>query len=108
VMRVAYEQGRFARLAVEGVDPFTKERKPAAPPRALSGAFEIRIARKTFADFPRTEILFFDAKSASGAPAELVIYYLGVPDTTPEFPTEPALDAYLADRLAKLGTGAAK
>ena len=32
----------------------------------------------------------------------LVVFYLGVPDTTPEFATEAALDGYLADRIARL------
>jgi hypothetical protein len=108
VMRVAWDPERFARVAVEGVDPFTKERKAAAAPRAVAGASEIRIARRTVADFPRTEILFFDAKSPTGAGADLLVYYLGVPDTTPEFPAEAALDAYLSERLAKLRAGGAK
>jgi hypothetical protein len=30
------------------------------------------------------------------------IYYLGVPDTTPEFTSEAALSAYLQDALAKV------
>jgi len=108
VMRIAGDSARYARVAADGIDPFTKERKAGPGPRAVADAAEFRIARKTFADFPRTELLFFDAKSAPGAPAALVVYYLGVPDTTPEFATEAALDAYLADRLVQLRKGSAK
>jgi hypothetical protein len=107
-MRVALEPERFERVAVEGVDPFTKARRAAAAPRAVGAAFEFRIARTAFADFPRTELMFFGAKSATGGAPDLVVYYLGVPDTTPEFPSEAALDAYLAERLAKLARGGAK
>ena len=31
----------------------------------------------------------------------LTVYYLGVPDTTPEFPTQHALGRYLTDRLTR-------
>ena len=34
--------------------------------------------------------------------AILAVYYLGVPDTTPEFATEASLAAYLADRIARM------
>jgi hypothetical protein len=33
--------------------------------------------------------------------AKLVVYYLGIPDTTPEFATEAALEAYLASRISQ-------
>ena len=109
VMRIAGDAGRFARVGADGVDPFSKERKPVAATRVLNGVIDVRLSRKQFADFPRTEFLFFfGAQSAPGASPDLVVYYLGVPDTTPEFPTEAALDAYLNDRLAKLRGGGAK
>ncbi len=71
------------------------------------GVAELRVARTHFADFPRTELSFFDA-SAPAPPASLVVYYLGVPDTTPEFANEAALAAYLDDRIAKLQDGGIK
>ena len=103
VLRVAVEPGRFAQVGADGVDPFTKERRTLArpaPPEA--GISELNAARKHFADFPRTELLLFEAKTPPSTTPDLVIYYLGVPDTTPEFPTRSALDAYLTDRIAKL------
>ena len=38
----------------------------------------------------------------------LVVYFLGVPDTTPEFATEANLSAYLADRIARIRAPGAK
>ena len=102
VLRIAVDAGRFTRIAADGIDPFTKDRKAIAAPRALAGNADIRIARKNFGDFPRTEVSFFDDKSGLSATPALVVYYLGVPDTTPEFASEGALDAYLKDRIAKL------
>ena len=102
VMRIAGDSARYARVAADGIDPFTKERKPVAPAQALTGVAEVRISRKQFADFPRTEFLFFGAKPAANAQPDLIVYYLGVPDTTPEFRSEAALGAYLDERIAKL------
>jgi len=53
--------------------------------------------RAGFADFPRREIHLYasEADWRARKPA-LTVYYLGVPDTTPEFTSEAALDAYLA------------
>ena len=58
----------------------------------------MRIPRASFADFPRTEWHF----GAADGKTQLQVFYLGVPDTTPEFADESRLDAYLDDRLAKL------
>ena len=63
---------------------------------------EVRIARADFADFPRTELRFWASWTESPA---LVVYYLGVPDTTPEFANEATLDAYLAARIERIRAG---
>ena len=105
VLRVAVEPGRYARIAADGIDPFSKERKALVAPRALAGTIELRIARKSFGDFPRTEVAFFDDRSGVSAAPALIVFYLGVPDTTPEFASESALGAYLAERIAKLAPG---
>jgi hypothetical protein len=69
VMRIAGDAGRFARVGVDGVDPFSKERKPVAATRVLAGVTDVRVSRKQYADFPRTEFLFFfGTQPAPGAP----------------------------------------
>ena len=55
--------------------------------------------RPQYADFPRTELRFYS--SGAGAEPALVVFYLGVPDTTPEFATEANLNTYLVDRIAR-------
>ena len=65
--------------------------------------------RAHFAEFPRTELRFYAAGAAPApGPPRLVVFYLGVPDTTPEFANDASLDAYLADRIARLSTGGSK
>ena len=95
VLRVAADARRFSHVEVAGVDPFTREAKVRVAKRALGAALDLRLPRAGFADFPRTELRF------SGADA-LVVYYLGIPDTTPEFASAAALEAHLAARLARL------
>ncbi len=83
-----------------GVDPFGGDRKllPAAP--GPEGTIELRLPRSHFADFPRTEIALFAGPEArkTGGPA-LNVYFLGIPDTTPEFLDPEKMEAYLKERL---------
>ena len=53
--------------------------------REVGGVFDLKTPRARFADFPRTEFRLWRSGAAPGAaPPALVVYYLGVPDTTPE------------------------
>lgn len=82
-------------LTVTGRDPFTKEERILARAVPRDGRVEVRISRASFADFPRTDWLFFGAEKEP----RVHVFYLGVPDTTPEFADEARLDAYLRERL---------
>ena len=98
VIGVAIDRAKFPSVSVTGRDPFTKEEKGWVPREQAGDRLEVRLARSGFADFPRTELRFFE--SADVKP-KLEVYYVGVPDTTPEFADRVKLDAYLASRLAK-------
>jgi hypothetical protein len=91
-LRVLADPARYARFTVHGVDPFSKEQAQLVAPRAAPAT--VAIPRARFADLPRTEVRFL---SAEGQPV-LVVYYLSVPDTTPEFDSEAKLDRYLESR----------
>lgn len=99
VLRIVVDPARYPRLAVVGRDPFGGGEQVLLAPAATTGRVELAIPRAHFADFPRTEIRLYPA--GPGGPTRTV-YYLGVPDTTPEFASEPALDAYLADRITRV------
>lgn len=96
-------------IAVAGIDPFTKSEAPLLDAKPVSGRLDVRIARARFADTPRTEWRFYASEAAAraGTPA-LVVYYLGVPDTTPEFADRAKLDAYLDQSLARARAGGVK
>ena len=102
VVRIAADPAAFAWLAVRGVDPFSNEQRALAPAQPIGASLDVRIPRARFADTPRTEWRVYATEGAARADSPaLVVYYLGVPDTTPEF-TDPAkLDAYLAGRLVR-------
>jgi len=99
IVRVASSAPEFAYVTADGVDPFTQQRKTLRSPVGASGGVDLEFPRAQFAEFPRTEFRF--AASESGSAPSLTVFYLGVPDTTPEFPTRDALGRYLADRLAR-------
>lgn len=101
VVRVEADPGVFAAMSVTGVDPFGGDRIALMPLRAIGGRVELAVPRARFADHPRSEWRFWreSAPSASAPPA-LLVYFQGVPDTSPEFDDAGKLDAYLAQRLA--------
>jgi hypothetical protein len=90
---IAAETYRVIRL--EGVDPFTKDRKLFVA-RPLDRQTDLAIPRAQFADHPSTEFRFFRTHedAAADGPA-LTVFYLGVPDTTPEFAAQREAEAYL-------------
>jgi hypothetical protein len=102
VMRIAAARDAFASVAVIGLDPFTQRQQPLLAMTQVAAGIDVRVTRAHFADFPRTEVRLYGMPEAggTGAPA-LVVYYLGVPDTTPEFASEAALESYLVQRLAR-------
>ena len=102
VVRIVTDPAVYPFVAVTGINPFSQRRFPVLAPTRVGASVDVRVPRSNFADFPRTEFSFYGPSSAipSGTP-QLVVYYLGVPDTTPEFTVEGALNAYLADRLVR-------
>ena len=106
-IRVVTDTALYPWVSVEGSDPFTQRQHPLLQPMSSAGVINVRSPRAHFADFPRTELRFYgSAAEAQSGVAKLVVFYLGVPDTTPEFATEDKLEAHLTDRIARLrGSG---
>jgi hypothetical protein len=87
---------RFHAIEVDGLNPFTQKGEIVQPRQALDGEIELELPRSRFADLPRTELRFY-----GDGPIALIVYYLGVPDTTPEFADKAAAHRYLAGAIAK-------
>lgn len=102
VVRVVADPDAYPWLAIVAIDPFSKQAQSVQRPVQAAGPFDLRIPRTQFADYPRTEFRLFDSAAHAQADApRLVVYYLGVPDTTPEFNDTVRLDASLSDRIAR-------
>jgi len=103
VVRIVADADRYPLVGAMSRNPFSQAKKPALGGIRSAGEVELRVARAQFGDFPRTEFLFYGSAAAAQADEpRLIVYYLGVPDTTPEFATEANLAAYLAERVARL------
>jgi hypothetical protein len=102
VIKVAVDAQRYVAMTMTGVDPFTQSRHPPLLAARRGDAFELRLPRSRFAEYPRSDFAFYSSEVAlrAGSPS-FVVYYLGVPDTTPEFTDEAKLDNYLAGRLSR-------
>ena len=102
VIRVVLTEGTYAYVRLYGVDPFSGDRRVMTPGGRVGGMVHLTTPRRTFADHPRREIRLYRTESewTNDMPA-LTIYYLGVPDTTPEFASEAALAGYLAEATAR-------
>ena len=102
VLRIVADPSRFSAVTVKGTDPFTQRTVTMLTSTPVSGPLELRIPRAHFADFPRTDLRFERAMAAMQLDAQsVIVYFVGVPDTTPEFTSPAALDASLADRIAR-------
>jgi hypothetical protein len=99
VIRVVNSADAFRQIRLDGVDPFSKQRKVLAATQSLARQVDLSVSRALFAEFPSCEIHLFTPNAPSGDAPSLTVYYLGVPDTTPEFPSAQAVDAYLARML---------
>ncbi len=102
VVRIVPAGQAYAYLRIEGVDPFTEERKEMLPGQPLRTAVDVRTPRASFAEFTRREMQFYTAAAWQTKRPSLTVYYMGVPDTAPEFTSEAALSKYLDDALAKV------
>ena len=109
VVRIVADPDLYPIVGATGSNPFSQRTQSLLPATPNAGSVELRAARAQFADFPRTELRFYATAAAAQADTpRLVVYFLGVPDTTPEFATEANLAAYLADRIARIRAPGAK
>ena len=89
-------------------DPFSGEIKWIITGEKLKEINIIKLNRELFKDFPHVKILFYkniEIKDYVQEKSDLSIYYLGLPDTSPEFLSLEELENYFisaAKRLEKI------
>jgi hypothetical protein len=101
VVRIVADVRRYPAIAAIARNPFSGEERVLRPATATTDRVDVRVPRAQYADFPRTELRFYASSAVKSEAPALMIFYLGVPDTAPEFATEANLDAYLTDRIAR-------
>lgn len=102
VIRVFPQDTSYRFIRVDGVDPFTKDHTVFVATRPLDRQTDLTIPRHAFADHPSSELRFFaSAEDAAANRPKLTVFYLGVPDTTPEFVVPGDAEAYLARMLGR-------
>ena len=102
VIRIATDPATYPWLTVRGVNPFTNAETPLLQPTVVERSVDVRIPRAQFADHPRTEVRLYATQGAARSDtASVTVFYLGVPDTTPEFVDRAKLEASLTERMAR-------
>ena len=94
-LRIINSTRKFSHVAIDGVDPFSKKRERVTVGVKLESEVRLASDRNTFSDLPSREVHFYRTQAdwRDNKPT-LTVYYLGVPDTTPEFSTRAAMDEY--------------
>lgn len=97
VIRIEADPQRHATLSALGRDPFGGGSVELPVQRLADGVWRIEVPRSHFADHPRTELRF----AATPPGAALLVFYQGVPDTTPESSTLAQLDESQRSRIER-------
>lgn len=93
-------------VSVEAVDPFTKEREWVRLALALEAgrAVTVEMSREGFLAKPSRRVLFYrDAAAVQAGRPGLVVAYVSIPDTVPEFAARTALEEHFRRARERLG-----
>ena len=95
--------GRFKTFDLRASDVFSGEDKYIVRQTALEQTNLIKEDGKAFDTMSKRRFLFYKGqKPDKNAKPDMEIYYIGVPDATPEFLKEDQIDKFFKDSLLKL------
>jgi hypothetical protein len=86
---------------VEAIDPFSRESEWVTPRETAKRENVIVTPRSSFQEKTARRILFYRGKDGGDRPGRIV-FYQGIPDTTPEFGTAVQLEEYFNQALRRL------
>ena len=93
----------FQIFSVEAVDPFTKEKEWVVKGKKFEKENLVRGVRTSFRDKTARRILFYRATEAfEKENPDMAVYYLGVPDTSPEVLLEKEMEDYFEKATERL------
>lgn len=98
-------RSRFRYYSVKASDPFSDRVEWLILGEELKENISIKLERILFEDLTARELLFyytFNPENGLSQKHDLSIYYLSLPDTTPEFTSLEKLEKYFIDAEARL------
>jgi len=99
------EKNSFRSFAVKAFHPFTETSEWIAPRQSLENTNDIISPREDFKRLGGRQIFFYEnATGPENQPADLIVEYLGIPDTSPQFAGYDELEDYFGiafDRLIR-------
>ena len=93
----------FQIFSVEAVDPFSKEKESVVKGEKLGEENVIKGVLSSFKDKTARRILFYRSIGAfEKENPDMTVYYLGIPDTSPEVLSEKEMEEYFEKALQRL------
>jgi hypothetical protein len=83
--------------------PFSREKEWVINGQKLEKESVVKTTRSSFSDKTSRRILFYrDTEALQKEIPEMTVFYMGVPDTSPEVLTEKEMDAYFEKALERV------
>jgi hypothetical protein len=93
----------FQIFSVEAVDPFSKEKEWVVKGKKLEKENLVRSNRASFREKTGRKIFFYRSTEAfEQENPDMIVYYLGVPDTSPEVLSEKGIEDYFQKAQERL------
>ncbi len=94
---------RYRFFSVEAVDPFTGKKEWVVKGERLEKENVVKSVRSSFREMTGRRILFYrDPKEVQEDRPEMTVFYMGVPDTSPELLNEKQIEDYFSKALERL------
>jgi hypothetical protein len=101
IIRTGSERGPWQSYRLEAVDPFSQEKEWVTARESLGKGNAVKERRSSFREKTGRRIHLYPTPSGEEKLAA-IIFYQGVPDTTPEFLTEREMEAYFNQTLKRV------
>jgi hypothetical protein len=93
----------FQLFGVEAVDPFSNQKEWVVKGEAFKRENMVKSIRASFREKTARRVLFYaKAEDLLKEKPAMIVYYLGVPDTSPEFMTEREIENYFEKAISRL------
>jgi len=97
------EDHRYPFFSVEALDPFTGKKEWVVRGEKLGKEYILKSVRSSFREMTGRRFLFYrDSKEIEENRPKMTVFYMGIPDTSPELLTERQVEDYFSKALERL------